>query len=68
MEQGIPFKKDEGISWKLALFRVLTYAETGYVLLKQDKYVLMGIYGRKTVVEYVMLWNILRTEMRICIS
>ena len=38
VEQAMPFKKDKGISWKLTVFRVLTYAEPGYVLLKQDKY------------------------------
>ena len=34
----MPFKKDKGVSCKLTVFHVLTYAEPGYVLLKQDKY------------------------------
>ena len=50
-------------SRKLALFRVLTYAEPGYSLLKKDKYAQVGIYRRKTAMEYFMLWNILRTKI-----
>ena len=45
VEQTIPFKRDKGISQKLAAFSVLTHAELGYVLLKQDKYAMIGIYG-----------------------
>ena len=45
MEQAIPFKRDKGISRKLAVFPVLIYAEPGYVLLKQDKYALMAFTG-----------------------
>ena len=52
----MPFKWDKGKSGKLSVFPVLTYAEPGYVLLKQDKYALMGIYGRKTGIEYFILW------------
>ena len=51
----MPFKWHKGKSGKLSVFRVLTYVEPGYVLLKQDKYALMGIYGRKTVIEYFIL-------------
>ena len=68
MEQAIPFKKDKGILRKLAVFPVLIYAELDHVLLKQDKYALMGIHGRKTVMEYFMLRNTLRTNMRIYMS
>ena len=68
VEQTIPFKRDKGISRKLAVFPVLIYAEPGHILLKQDKYALMGIYGRKTVMEYFMLRNTLRTIMHICMS
>ena len=68
MEQAILFKRDKGISRKLVVFPVLIYAEPGHVLLKENKYALMGIYGRKTVMEYFMLRNTLRTDMRICMS
>ena len=68
VEQAIPFKRDRRILRKLAVFPVLIYAEPGHVLLKQDKYALMGIYGRKTVVEYFMLRNTLRTNMHISMS
>ena len=68
MEQAIPFKRDKGMSRKLAVLPVLIYAEPGHVLLKQDKYAPMGIYGRKTVMEYFMLRNTLRTNMHICMS
>ena len=37
---------------KLAVFPVLTHAEPGYMLIKQDKYALMGIYRGK------QWWNI----------
>ena len=65
---AIPFKRDKGISQKLTVFPVLIYAEPGHVLLKQDKYALMGIYERKTVIEYFMLRNTLRTNMHISMS
>ena len=65
MEQALPFKWDERISWKLTLFLVLTYAETGYVLLKQNKYALRGFTGGK------QWWNISCHEISLeqkCVS
>ena len=51
---------------KFAVFRVLTYAEPGYMF--WNKSAPMGICGRKTVMEYLMIWNILGTRIFICTS